>query len=177
MTIARPEMVACGVSLSLAREPARPLASIRSPSGTTVMLVAILAVAAYVRLAEIDLTWFMLDQARDVRTARLIVQGRAFPLVGPVIEGGPSHTWGPLYFYLVAVPAAFSRDPTVAAAFLSLLNLLAVSVTYRLGAKFFGRDVGLIAAALFATYPLAVVSARAMWNLSAMPLLTLVFFS
>ena len=176
MTIARPEMLACGVSPSLARAPARLLASITKPSPTALMLMAILAVAAYVRLVEIDLTWFMLDQSRDVRTARLIVQGRAFPLVGPAIEGGPSHTWGPLYFYLVAVPVAFSRDPTVAAAFLSLLNLLAVYLTYRFGAAFFGRDVGLIGAALFATYPLAVVSARAMWNLSPVPLCTVIFF-
>lgn len=143
---------------------------------TAAALALIVAVAAYVRLAEIDLTWFMLDQARDVRTARLIVEGRAFPLVGPAIEGGPSHTWGPLYFYLVAVPAAFSRDPTVAAAFLSVLNLLAVALTYRFGAAFFGCAVGLVGAALFATYPLGVVSARAMWNLSAMPLLTVIFF-
>lgn len=177
MTIAGSEMVACDVSPSIARALARLRGAIMKPSATALILTAILAVAAYVRLAEIDLTWFMLDQSRDVRTARLIVQGRAFPLVGPAIEGGPSHTWGPLYFYLVAIPVAFSRDPAVAAAFLSLLNLLAVYLTYRFGAAFFGRDVGLIGAALFATYPLAVVSARAMWNLSPVPLFTVVFFS
>lgn len=161
----------------LAPGPRRPRASIGWPSASTLILAAIMAVAAYVRLADIDLGWFMLDQARDVRTARAIVEGRAFPLVGPSIEGGPSHTWGPLYFYLVALPLAFSRDPTVAAAFLSLLNLLAVYLTYRFGAAFFGREVGLIAAALFAAFPLAVVDARALWNVAAVPLLTMAFFS
>jgi hypothetical protein len=167
-------MVACRVATL---RPTAIRTALRWPSAATLALLAILAIAAYVRLADIDLGWFMLDQARDVRTARAIVEGRAFPLVGPAIEGGPSHTWGPLYFYLVAVPLAFSRDPTVAAAFLSLLNLLAVYLTYRFGAAFFGRGVGLIAAALFATCPLAVVNARALWNVAAVPLLTVAFFT
>ena len=136
-------------------------------------LAAILGVAAYLRLHDLDLDWFIVDQARDIRAALGIVLGQAFPLVGPEVQGGPAHTWGPLYFYLLAVPLAFSPNPLIAAMFLSILNLAAVYLTYRFGARFFGRGVGLVSAALFATAPLAVVSGRGLWNLAPMPLFAL----
>lgn len=137
---------------------------------TNLGLVAVLGLGAYLRLRDLDLDWFIVDQARDLRTALSIVEGRAFPLVGPDVQGGPAHTWGPLYFYLLAVPLVFSPNPLAAATFLSLLNLAAVYLTYRLGTRFFGRGIGLVSAALFATAPLAVVSGRGLWNLAPMPL-------
>ncbi|MGH7331706.1 MAG: ArnT family glycosyltransferase, partial [Candidatus Rokuibacteriota bacterium] len=140
---------------------------------TTLGLAAVLGVGAYLRLRDLDLDWFIVDQARDIRVAMGIVQGRAFPLVGPEVQGGPAHTWGPLYFYLLAVPLAFSTSPLAAATFLSLLNLAAVYLTYHFGARFFGRGVGLMSAALFATSPLAVMSGRGLWNLAPMPLFAL----
>jgi len=137
---------------------------------TNLGLAVVLGVGAYLRLRDLDLDWFIVDQARDLRTALDIVHGRAFPLAGPEVQGGPARTWGPLYFYLLAMPLAVSTNPLTAATFLSLLNLAAVYLTYRFGARFFGRGVGLVSAALFATAPLAVVSGRGLWNLAPMPL-------
>jgi len=139
-------------------------------------LTAILAIGAYLRVGHPDLSWFMLDQARDATVALGIAQRRSFPLVGPEIAGGPAHLWGPLYFYLLAIPFAVSSNPAVAAAFLSALNLIAVYLTYRLGLTFFSREVGLIAAALFAVYPAAVMNGRGLWNLPPLPLITMLFF-
>jgi 4-amino-4-deoxy-L-arabinose transferase-like glycosyltransferase len=155
--------------------PALLASAIRQPASHWA-LMAILAVATYVRFSELDLAWFAGDAARDARMGLQIVHGNAFPMVGPEVGEGPSRTWGPLYFYLVAVPFAFSHDPTVAVGFLSLLNLVSVYLTYRFGTVFFGRAVGLVSAALFATYPAAVISARALWNLAPMPLFTVAFF-
>lgn len=92
------------------------------------------------------------------------------------IAGGPAHTWGPAYFYLIALPFAVSRDPTLAVAFLSATTVAAIVATYRLGLVFFGRGVGLLAAALAATYPLAVIEAKALWNVAPVPPFTVVFF-
>ena len=139
-------------------------------------LVMILLVAAYVRLSHPELSWFSTDQARDAHTALGIASGRSLPLLGVEVSGGRGHTWGPAYFYLIAIPFAMTRDPVVAVAFLSATSLAAIFMTYRLGRAFFGRAVGLLAAALVATYPLAVIESKALWNVAALPLFTTIFF-
>lgn len=139
-------------------------------------LMAILLVGAYVRLSHPDLTWFSGDQARDAHTALAIVSGDAFPLLGVEVAGGPAHTWGPVYFYLLAPLFAVSRDPALAVAVLAVTSVVAVFVTYRLGLTFFGRAVGLLSAAVLATYPIAVVEAKALWNVAPVALGTVLFF-
>ncbi len=139
-------------------------------------LAAVIAVAAFVRLSQSDLTWFVHDQARDSYTARSIVSGQSFPLLGPEVEGSPAHTWGPLYFYLVAIPFALSEDPAVAAMFLSFLSVIAVLLLYQLGRSFFGARVGVVAAALLATCPIIVITSRALSNSSVVLLFVIAFF-
>ena len=139
-------------------------------------LAAILLVAAYVRLAHSDLTWFSIDQARDAYVATGIASGRLLPLVGVAVEGSLAHTWGPLYFYLLAVPFGLSRDPSIAVTFLSALAVASVFLTYRLGKAFFGTRIGIFAAALFATYPVNVIGARAMSNTVLLPFFAVIFF-
>jgi hypothetical protein len=139
-------------------------------------LTAILVVAAFLRLGHPDLSWFMLDQARDATVALEIVHRRSLPLVGPEVAGGPARLWGPLYFYLLAMPFAISSNPAVAAAFLSSLNVIAIYLVYRFGLSFFSPPVGLIAAALFAVHPTAVINGRGLWNLPPLPLFNMLFF-
>ena len=143
---------------------------------TRAPLVMILLIAAYVRLFHPDLSWFGIDQARDVHTALGIVSGRSFPLLGVEVAGGPAHTWGPAYFYLIAIPFAVSRDPAFATAVLSAASVAGIFMTYRLGLVFFGRAVGLLSAALVATYPLAVIESKTLWNLAPLPVFTVIFF-
>ena len=132
--------------------------------------------AAYARLPEGELGWFVFDQGRDAYTARAIASGQSLPLLGPEVQGGPAHTWGPLYFYVLAIPFAFSSDPAVALVFVSAIGLASVFLTYRLGRAFFSLEVGLIAAALFATYPLPVIESRAISNVGLLPFFTVLFF-
>lgn len=147
-----------------------------APRTHTLVLVVIVLVAAYVRLQDPDLAPFTFDQARDAHVAREIVAGRLFPLVGVEIGGSSSHTWGPLYFYLLAVPFAISSDPSLAVGFLGVLTVAGVVLAYRLGRAMFGPEVGLITAALFATYPRAVVGTKALSNVAPVPLLTVLLF-
>jgi hypothetical protein len=62
------------------------------------ILAGILGTAAFVRLYRIDLTWYFLDQVRDISVAIGIATGADFPVVGPLIgwTSGPSRssTWG-----------------------------------------------------------------------------------
>jgi hypothetical protein len=139
-------------------------------------VAVVLLLATYVRLSYPDLSWFGIDQARDAQVALGIVAGRSFPLLGVEVAGGPAHTWGPAYFYLLAIPFALSRDPALAVAFLSAMSVAGLLVTYRLCILFFGRAVAVLSVALLGTYPLAVLEAKALWNVAPMTLFTAVFF-
>jgi hypothetical protein len=72
-----------------------------------VILTGILGVGSLVRLYGLDLTWYFLDQVRDVSTAAAIASGKSFPLLGPLI-GWTHGRLGPLYFYLIAPPFLLS---------------------------------------------------------------------
>ena len=137
------------------------------------LLATILLVGAWARLSGLDLGWFILDQARDTIEAIKIASGQSFPLVGPVAQG--LYSLGPLYYYLLAIPFWFSKDPSGGILFLSLLNLFAVYLTYKFGKAFFNERVGLIAAALYALFPMAVVSSKALWNPGFIPFFTILF--
>lgn len=138
------------------------------------MIAAIVLVAAVVRLYRIDLTWYFLDQVRDVSMGIGIATGAEWPLVGPLI-GWTSGRLGPLYFYLIAPPFAIAPVPMAGFVWVALANVLAVFLCYRLAREYFGAPVALVAAALFATFPLAVSSGRVLWNPALVPLFTLLF--
>ena len=149
-----------------------PLCKVATPTAIAIILL----LAIYVRVSHPELSWFSIDQARDSQIALDIVAGRSFPLVGAEVLGGPAHTWGPAYFYLIAIPFAVSGDPAVAVAFLGALSVASVLLTYRFGLVFFGPAVAMLAAALVSTYPFAVIESKALWNVAPLPLLTVVFF-
>src|SRR5262249_2161667 len=138
------------------------------------ILVGIVAAGTLLRLYRIDLTWFFLDQLRDVAVASSIAAGQSFPLLGPWI-GWTNAYLGPLYFYLIAVPFLFTAHPLAAVVAMALVNAVAIVLLYRFAARYFGVPVALTASALFAVFPLAVVSARVLWNPALIPLFTIVF--
>lgn len=134
----------------------------------------VLVISAWVRLVGVDLGWFMVDQARDVSEALRIAQGQHFPLVGPIAQG--LYALGPLYYYLVALPFWFRPEPEAAVFFLALLNLSTVYLAYRLGREFFSSTVGVVAAALYGVFPMAVISSKALWNPGFVPFFSAAFF-
>jgi hypothetical protein len=138
------------------------------------LLAAILILGAWVRLSALDLGWFHEDQVRDGMVALGILSGRDFPLVGPAVQAR-LNLFGPLYFYLLAIPYGVSANPVVGIAFLNMLNLGSIYLTYRLGTAMFGPSVGLIAAALYAVFPMAVLSGKALWNPGFIPFFSTLF--
>ena len=63
-----------------------------------VALTAILGMGAYLRLHDLDLDWFLIDQARDIRKAMGIVRGLTLPLRGRRCKGAPPTRGGPSIF-------------------------------------------------------------------------------
>ena len=138
-------------------------------------LVVALALAAWVRFSGVGVGWFMVDQVRDAVTATAIAEGRSFPPAGPQSAVSTISVSGPLYYYLIAIPYAVSRDPIVAFGFSALLSVLAVYLAFRLGAEMFNGTVGATAALLYATFPMTVISGLTLWNPGVMPVFSLAF--
>lgn len=122
------------------------------------LLAAILALAAALRLAHLGAVAFTFDAAAlSNLAAQWIDQGR-LPLQGMVSSTGFRNP--ALGVYLMSLPVAFSRDPLLLTGFVIALNLLAVLGTFWLGRRYWGMAAGLLASLLFALSPWAVQHAR-----------------
>jgi hypothetical protein len=131
-------------------------------------------VAALVRFYRLDVTWFMLDQVRDVTAAAAIAGGDSLPLLGPKIGWSDAYL-GPLYYYLLALPFAVTATPLAGPAFVAAANVLAVILLHGFARRFWGEGAALAAAALFGVFPLAVFSSRLVWHAGLVPLGTVLF--
>ena len=151
------------------------MSALNTFDGKHLLLGAILALGALVRLSGLDVGWFLQDQARDGMAAQGILSGQDFPLVGPHAALSTVQLVGPLYYYLVAIPYGLSTNPVAGVAFLNLLGVLSIYLTYRLGKEMFGSLEGLIAAALYAVFPMAVLSGKALWNPGFIPFFSTLF--
>jgi 4-amino-4-deoxy-L-arabinose transferase-like glycosyltransferase len=147
--------------------------SIHRLSTDRLLVLSILLLAAVLRFANLDLTEFKADEAGIAREALAVVSEGRLPLAGPSSSQGPAHP--PLQIYLMALPFAVTQDPRLAVAVVALIHAAAVLLVYLLGARFFERRVGLIAALLFAVNPWAIYYARKIWTQN-WPLATTLFF-
>ncbi|MFQ5561449.1 MAG: ArnT family glycosyltransferase, partial [Nitrospinota bacterium] len=139
-----------------------------------ILLAGILLLAAFLRLSNSELVLFDGDESRDsFRTMNLVENGVLPGLGSELITGG---NLGPLEYYLLAFPYMISGDPEFLTGFVALLNIVAVFLLYLLGRDFFNVKVGLIAAALFAFSPPAVLYSKKIWNPYFLPLFSVLFF-
>ena len=148
------------------KQPIKPLVLSR------LLPLAILLLATALRLTRLDLTEFKSDEAGIAREALTLVYEGQFPAVGPSSSQGPTHP--PLQIYLLALPFAVTQDPRLAVIVVAMIHSTAVLMAYLLGARFFHRRVGLIAAFLFAVNPWAIYYARKIWTQN-WPLATTLF--
>lgn len=137
------------------------------------MLLLILLTGAFVRFYQIDsLIPFISDQAWFYWSAKLMLNSGNIPLVGIT----SSHPWlhqGALWTYMLAgVLPLFSFSPVSGAFLTASLDLLTVFLMYYLGKQLFSENVGLIAAFLYASSPLVILSSRTAYHTSPIPLFT-----
>ena len=132
-------------------------------------LLAIAALAGWLRLRHLDLVEFKLDEAVAVDLARRVLDGD-FPTVGLRSSVGAYNP--PLFVYLTAIPLAVWDDPLAATAFVGVLAVAAVTLAYFALRPRFGALVALGASAIFATAPWAVLYGRKLWGQSVLPIVT-----
>ncbi len=135
-----------------------------------VALLAILALGAVLRFANLGLLRHSFDYAYPGYDALRILDGHRLLLLGQpssVFLNNP-----PLMAYLQAIPLLVWRSPWAVYVFITALNTLAIVLVYRVGCDLLGETVGLVAALLFAINPWMVHFSRATWLPGLMPLFT-----
>lgn len=143
---------------------------------THLFLTTILILGGFLRFFRLsELMMFIGDQGWFYLSAKEMIMSGQIPLVGITA----SHTWlhqGPLWTYIVALIFwIFRFNPVVPAYFTALLGIISVFLTYKAGSLLFSKRVGLIAAVLYATSPLVIISDRMPYHTSPIPFFTLLF--
>jgi len=147
----------------------------REVTASRLALMAIMLLAAYLRLSNLELTEFKLDEAHVCsKAAEFLASGRP-PLVGIGSSVGAANP--PLFIYLTAIPVSLSKNPAVIAGFIALFNVGAVLGCYLLAREHFGEKAALIATLLFAVSPWAVFYSRKIWAQDLLPPFVGLFFA
>jgi 4-amino-4-deoxy-L-arabinose transferase-like glycosyltransferase len=122
------------------------------------LLWGIILIAALLRLSYLDLIEFKADESQHLLRAARLIEGGEWPLVGTSASIGIAKP--PLMVYLMAVPLLLGRDPRIASAFISLLNVAAVAGLFLVARQYYGRRVAALSALLLATNPWAIMYSR-----------------
>jgi len=138
---------------------------------TKLLLIAILAVALFVRVYRTDtFLGFWYDQGRDALAVwDLWHNGKLF-LIGPTtgIEG---IFLGPFFYYLLAPFYILGGgNPVIPAVALAVMNVLGIYIIYRIGKDFFDSTIGLAAAFLVSLSFFLSQSHRWLSNPTPLPL-------
>lgn len=139
-----------------------------------ILLISILALAAFLRFYKIDqYMLFLGDEGRDALIVREMVEGRHFPLIGPPTSVGNIYL-GPLYYYMMMVPMfLFYLSPVAASAMNALIGVLTVLLVYYLAKEWFGRGAALISSFLYAISPITINYSKFSWNPNPAPFFSL----
>lgn len=134
---------------------------------TLSILVLCLALAAMLRFPALDLMEYKIDESKTLKQVSEVVDKGVFLTRAEISSKGMPHP--PLNVYLILPVWAASRDPLVVTWVIALLNVATVGLTYWMGQRYFSPRAGLIAAALLAVSPWAVMFSRKIWRGDMMP--------
>jgi hypothetical protein len=132
-------------------------------------LAAIVAVGAWLRFQHPELLEFKSDEAFAANQALEFVRGGKVPTSGLMSSVGVSNP--PLFIWLLIPMFFLTSNIAVVCGMISVLGLAAVVATWWIGRKYYGSVSGLVAAALFASGPWAVVYSRKIWAQDFVPVL------
>jgi hypothetical protein len=130
-------------------------------------LIAILLVAAALRMGAPGITEFKRDEANLSRLALALVEGRDFPLLG--IRSSVNVPNPPINVYLFALPYAVDHSPVTATLFVGALNVIAVALTIAVARRYYGPAAGIAAGLLYAASPWAAIYSRKIWAQDLLP--------
>lgn len=136
--------------------------------GEGIVLALILLVAAVLRFYRPDLAYFNLHVERDLYRALLLLRLEEIPLLGSEMQYG-GRVFGPLIYFLYAIPLAFSLSPVGIGIFIALFNMVVLVACWLLARRFLGSTTALFATGLYAVFPLEIIQLRYLWNPCFLP--------
>jgi hypothetical protein len=133
-------------------------------------LLLVTGLAAFLRIPGIDARGrFDSDQGKDMLTLVAFTRDGVVPLLGPKTSVGEFHH-GAFYYFLLAPASALSNgDPVAVTAFLALLGIAAVALTWWLARSIAGPLAGALAGILIAVSPAAIEQSTFIWNPNPIP--------
>jgi 4-amino-4-deoxy-L-arabinose transferase-like glycosyltransferase len=140
------------------------------------LLIIILIIAAFFRFYQIgDYMEFLGDQGRDVSIIRNLFKHGDLFFIGPQTSIGNMYL-GPYFYYLIAPSLWLANySPVGPAIFIALIGLATVFLIYFVCQRWFNKNIGLIAAFLFAISPVVIKYSNFIWNPNIMPFFALLF--
>lgn len=138
------------------------------------LLLVIIGLSAFLRLNQIDkYMTFLGDEGRDVLIVKRMIIDHKWTLLGPTASVG-GFFMGPIYYYfMMPFLWASNLNPVGPAIGVALVGILTNALVYLVGARWFSRRVGFIAAALYAISPLIISYSRSSWNPNIIPFFSL----
>ena len=133
------------------------------------ILAGIVVVGAWLRFQHPELLEFKSDEAFAANQALEFVRGGKLPTSGLMSSVGVSNP--PLFVWLLIPMFFLTSNIAVVCGMISALGLAAVVATWWIGRRYYGSVSGLVAAALFASGPWAVVYSRKIWAQDFVPVL------
>jgi len=131
------------------------------------LLAVIIAVGAWLRFSRLDLVEFKGDEAFAANRALEFVRGGKLPTSGLMSSVGVTNP--PLFIWLLVPMFFITSNIAAVSCMIAGLGLAAVVSTWWIGRKYYGPLTGLVAAALFATAPWAVIYSRKIWAQDFVP--------
>jgi len=141
---------------------------------TLIFLVALLAVAAFLRFYRLeDYLQFLGDQGRDTLIVKRMIVNHEWTLLGPNASVAGFYT-GPIYYYfMLPFLWLFNLNPVGPAVMEGIFGLLTILLVFWLSRKIWNDRVALVAATLTAFSPKMVEVSRFAWNPNPIPMFTL----
>ncbi len=146
----------------------QPKASERIVGWEWTLLFIVVAVGGLLRLDEPGLSYFNLHVGRDLYRAMQLLRLDEIPLLGSEMQYG-GRVFGPLIYFLYAIPLAIWESPISVGLFIGVTNLVLLVWTWWFVRRYFGPIAAITAAGFYATFPLEIVQLRFLWNPTFLP--------
>jgi hypothetical protein len=125
------------------------------------LLLIIVAIAAFLRLGEPGIIEFQHDEGMLSIMAQDMAYDGVIPLTGiPSSVGVPNP---PISVYIMALPYALSDSPQFATLFIAALNVIGVGLLWLIAHRYLGRVVAFVAGLAYALNPWAILYSRKIW--------------
>lgn len=138
-------------------------ALLATPTARWVIPGLLLLLGLVVRLWAAGNARFDSDESQFWQASLGIAEGRHFPILGHPISGTPAHHPGALFYYVMAIPQLFTRDPMAGSVLIGLLNLVGLWLFFLALREVWNERAAVIFLALAVASPWVVVYADRIW--------------